>query len=320
MSHGGILSIVLAVLAGAANAAASVLQRKVNRDELRGNAGSGVRLLWRLAHSPMWFGGIAAIIVGFLLQAGALATGPITLVQPILVLELGFTLLLASAVFRNRLHAREWTAVVGMMVGLALLLLSLRPSGGDAQAASRLDWALATGVTLALVALLAARGYRHHHARRAAYLGAATGVGFGLAASLVASITAAFARGGIGAVFTVWQTYLLIVVGPLFFFLLQKTMQAGRLVASQPGLTLSNPIVAFGIGIAVFGEKVRTGGWVAGAVIGAVLIAGCTLLLAQSPLLDHHRGRSGDQEAGAGAREIRSSVSSSGPRRYPPAQ
>jgi hypothetical protein len=59
--------------------------------------------------------------------------------------------------------------------------------------------------------------------------------GFRLLASLVAG-------GGLGGVFTAWQTYLLIVLGPLFFFLLQKTMQAGRLVASQPALTLANPI------------------------------------------------------------------------------
>ena len=55
--------------------------------------------------------------------------------------------------------------------------------------------------------------------------------------------------------FLSWQTYVLIVLGPTFFFLLQKTMQAGRLIASQPALTLTNPIVAGGFGIAVFGEQ-----------------------------------------------------------------
>ncbi|PZS39515.1 MAG: hypothetical protein DLM62_07895 [Pseudonocardiales bacterium] len=280
------LSIALAVLAAMANAAASVLQRKADRDEPEGGAGSGLRMLWHLAHKPVWFAGIAAIIVGFLLQAGALATGPITLVQPILVLELGFTLLLAAVVFHSRLYTREWTAVGGMTIGLALLLYSLQPSGGDRHAASPTLWAIAIAVTLAIAVVFIALGYRGHHARRAAYLGLATGTGFGLIASLVAGITTAYAGGGVGGVFTAWQTYLVIVLGPLFFFLLQKTMQAGRLVASQPALTLANPIVAFGIGITIFGEHVRTGGWAAGAAMGAVLIAGCTLLLARSPLLD----------------------------------
>ncbi|MGH3549754.1 MAG: DMT family transporter [Pseudonocardiaceae bacterium] len=247
-------------------------------------------MLWHLAHKPVWFAGIGAIIVGFVLQAGALATGPITLVQPILVLELGFTLLLAAAVFHSRLPAREWSAVGGMTAGLALLLYSLSPSGGHRRAASPTLWAIAITVTLALAGLFVALGYRRHHARRAAYFGVATGVGFGLIASLVAGITTAYAGGGLGGVFTAWQTYLVIVLGPSFFFLLQKTMQAGRLVAAQPPLTLANPIVAFGIGITVFGEHVRKGGWAAGAAIGAVLIAGCTVRLARSPLLADQGG------------------------------
>jgi len=45
-------------------------------------------------------------------------------------------------------------------------------------------------------------------------------------------------------VFTAWWTYLLIVSVPVGFFLLQSALQAGRLVASQPGITLANPLVA----------------------------------------------------------------------------
>jgi hypothetical protein len=33
-------------------------------------------------------------------------------------------------------------------------------------------------------------------------------------------------------------------------------------VASQPGLTFSNPVVAMVFGVVVFGEQVRTGGWI----------------------------------------------------------
>ena len=293
---------MLAVLAAMANAVASVLQRKADRTEPEGGAGSGVWLLWQLAHKPVWFAGIAAIIVGFVLQAGALATGLITLVQPILVLELGFTLLLAAAVFHRRLPAREWSAVGGMTLGLALLLFSLSPSGGDRRGASAALWAIAVVVALAMSALFVALGYRRRHARRAAYLGVATGMGFGLIASLVAGVTAAYAGGGLGGMFTAWQTYLVIVLGPVFFFFLQKTMQAGRLVASQPALSLSNPVVAVGIGIMVFGEHVRTGGWAAGAAIRALLIGGCTVLLARSPLLgDQGDAAGGGQGAASGS-------------------
>jgi hypothetical protein len=125
------LSIVLAVLAAIGNAVASVLQRRADAALPEDQSGGPIMMLWQLAHRRDWLGGIAAIIVGFLCQAAALATGPIALVQPILVLELAFALILAQVVFRSRLHLREWGAVIGMSAGLAVLLYALQPSGGD---------------------------------------------------------------------------------------------------------------------------------------------------------------------------------------------
>jgi len=120
-------------------------------------------------------------------------------------------------------------------------------------------WVPAIAITLALVAALGVLGARAHHERRAVFLGVATGMGFGFTV-MVAAVTAAYAAGGVGGVFISWQTWLLIVLGPMFFVSLQKTMAAGRLAASQRALTLSNPIVAVGFGVAVFGEHVRGGG------------------------------------------------------------
>lgn len=298
-----VLSIALAILAAVANATASVLQRKAARNER--DSRSGLAMMWDLARQPVWIGGIAAVIVGFLLQAGALATGPVALVQPILILELGFTLLLAGAVFRSRLHRREWVAVAGMSIGLALLLFALQPSGGDPLSASLAAWVVATVVTLALAGLLVGLAHRRRSAAGAALLGVATGIGFGFIAALIAAIAAAHAAHGRPGVITAWQTYVVIVLGPLFFFLLQKALQAGRLVASQPALTLSNPIVAFGFGIAVFGEHVRSGAWLALALLAAGLIIVATVMLARSPLLHGARGRSetpaGRRPAGAGS-------------------
>jgi len=109
-----------------ANTSSSVLQRKVAREQAEASS-SGRAMMWDLAHKPGWWTGIDAIIVGFGLQAGALATGPLALVQPVLVVELAFTLLLAAAVFHTRVHRREWAAVVGITAGL----YSLQPSGGN---------------------------------------------------------------------------------------------------------------------------------------------------------------------------------------------
>lgn len=280
-----LISVLLVVLAAAGNAMASVLQRKADRD-LDDPDDRGLVLLWHLAHRPAWIGGIAALVVGFLLQAGALATGPIVLVQPLLVLELPFTLVLAGLVFHARLGVREWAAVAAMSAGLAALLAGLAPGGSDPLSASGAAWVTGLAVALAVAAVLMAVGYRSAGPRRAALLGLATGVGFGLTAVLVAGIGATFRVGGWPGLLTTPLTWLLVVLGPGFFFLLQKSLQAGRLVASQPALTLANPVVAVGFGIAVFGEPVRTGAWLVVAFAGAALIVAGTIALARSPLLD----------------------------------
>ncbi|HVV22717.1 MAG TPA: DMT family transporter [Pseudonocardiaceae bacterium] len=272
-----VISIVLAVAASLANAIASVLQRKAARNQPDSEAFE-LRLLWDLVHQRAWLGGVSAMISGFVLQAAALGTGPIALVQPILIVELGFTLVLSSKVFHTRLTVREWLAIAGMSVGVALLLLALRPTGGHPRSTPGLVWVLASAASVGLIGVLALVGYRKRDAGRAAYLGVATGVCFGFTAALLTGITA----GGLGHLFVEWQTYALVAAGPAGFFLLQNALQGGRLVASQPGLTLANPLTALGWGVAVFGEQVQTGGWIALAVTGVALIALCTVLLARS--------------------------------------
>src|ERR1700722_1498737 len=153
------LTYLLAVLAACANATSSVLQRKANRKVPR-RLNLSPRLIWRLAHEPVWFGGILAIIAGFLLQASALGSGELAVVEPVLVLELPATLILASWVFRTRMHKREWACAVAMSAGLAGILYFLAPRGGQTQHVPWSTWLTGVGVNLAIVAGLVAWGRR----------------------------------------------------------------------------------------------------------------------------------------------------------------
>lgn len=278
-----VIAIIAAVLAAAANASSSVLQRKANSDE-PDEFSMSPRLILDLLQRPAWLGGIGAIIVGFLLQALALGNGQLSLVEPLLVLELPLTLVLAWRVFGRGLHRREWIEIAGMTVGLIALVYCLHPRGGDRSGVSAVHWVLGIGVTLGAVAVLVALGRGAHGNGRAAFYGVATGISFGLTASLVAVMSTAAAH-GITTIFTTWQTYGLIVTGLLGVFLLQNALQAGPLVAAQPGFTLADPLVAMTWGILIFGEHVRTGPWLAGELAGGLLIALATLRLARSPLL-----------------------------------
>ena len=297
------LTYLLAVLAACANATSSVLQRKANRKVPR-KQNLSPRLIWSLAHQPTWFGGVLAIFAGFLLQAAALGNGQLSVVEPILVLELPATLILAAWVFRSRLGRREWACVVVMAAALASMLYALSPSAGRTAGVRWYAWLTAIGVNLAVAVALVAWGRRGlvgrgrtdtaGSARQAAVLGVAAGSVFGLTAALMKGMTGTFS-GGIGALLTHWQLYGMIATGVLGMFLLQSAMNAGRLIAAQPGLTLSDPIVSVLWGVLVFGERVRSGWFMLLAAVSALGLAAAVVALARSPLLS---GESAHAEEG----------------------
>jgi drug/metabolite transporter (DMT)-like permease len=304
-----VLKYFLAVLAACANATSSVLQRKANREVPR-KENLSPRLIWSLAHQPTWFGGVLAITAGFLLQAAALGNGQLSVVEPILVLELPATLILASWVFRARLGRREWACVVLMAAALASMLFALSPSAGQTSNVHWYAWLIAIGINLAVAGALVAYGRRGPagraradktdkkgevgSTRQAAVLGVAAGSVFGLTAALMKGMTGTFS-GGIGGVLVHWELYAMIATGVLGFFLLQSAMNAGKLIAAQPGLTLSDPIVSILWGVLVFGEQVRTGWFIILAVAGALVLAAAVQVLIRSPLLADD---SGQTEAG----------------------
>ncbi|MCE0763640.1 DMT family transporter [Pseudonocardia kujensis] len=278
------MGAVLAVVAAALNAAASVLQRKAAREEPAEREFS-IGLLFDLVRRPSWLGGIACVIVGFLVQAVALTLAGVAVVQPLLVAELPFTVLLAAWAFGARPGRQEWTAIAVLAAGLAMVVVALAPQGGDPVGVPGWMWAVGSAVVALIVGVTVAAGRATTGAARAGWLGVGTGTAFGYVAVLVAAVGAIAQREGVSGVLTAWQTWTVVVVGPLSFFLLQTALQAGSLVASQPGFTLANPLLATAWGVVVYDEHVRGGAWYAMAAAGgAALILG-TFVLVRSPLL-----------------------------------
>jgi drug/metabolite transporter (DMT)-like permease len=289
------LSYFLAVLAACANATSSVLQRKANR-KVPQDENASWRQIRRLLHEPVWFAGIAAITVGFLLQASALGAGELAVVEPILVLELPLTLILAARVLGgSAMGWREWGSTLAMTAGLAGLLFFLDPTAGRTDRVHVYVWIIGIGANLALVGVLAAWGRKGPAGRgggsdgssshQAAVFGVAGGSAFGLTAALIKGMTSHFAQGW-GAIFASWQLYALVATGALGMFLVQSALNAGRLIAAQPGLTLSDPIISILWGVLAFHEHVRAGLVpLLLAALSTVVMAGAVFALARSPLL-----------------------------------
>jgi hypothetical protein len=157
-------AILQAIATSSCTTTASVCQRLgARRYEM---AGFDVGLVFRLARQPVWLLGMASLILGFVFQISALRFGSLALVQPILALELLFVLGYMSA-------------------GIGLFLRLASPSGGRLHAPGS-SWWLAGLTTLGIVLLAPAVAFGPDHrpgasrSRRAAVLGAATGISWGL--------------------------------------------------------------------------------------------------------------------------------------------
>jgi hypothetical protein len=273
-------SLLLAVGAAGCNAASSVLQRKANRDQANETFGPG--LLWHLLRHPQWLLGSVAMIVSFLLQAAALNLGTLSAVEPVLVLELPMTFILAAIVFSQHLPRRDWVCSALMAGGLALFIAVLDPSGGDAESIPTPVAVAATIATAAGIALLVVAGRVAQGPMSAALFGIAAGSGFGLTASLIKVSVTRLSKQGVVSMFTSWETYGFAVAGVASVILIQAALHAGTLVAAQPGITLLDPLVSLLWGTVVLGETTRTGPILLLATFGALCIVTGVLVLVRS--------------------------------------
>jgi drug/metabolite transporter (DMT)-like permease len=263
-----VVSVLFALLTSLCNGTASVLQRMA---AATAPAASALRLslFAYLIRRKVWLAGIGMVTCAAVCQAAALATGPVALVQPIFIIELPFSLLLASRLMRRRLPRRTWLAVGLVTVSLGAGLAAAAPSGGTAHASARV-WITTLVATGCFEAVLIAVGVRASGNARAAALGLAAACGFALTATLMKSAMAALAQGA-GPFFTAWQLYATAAAGVGALFLLQNGLQAGSLIAVQPPLTLGDALISSSYGVTVYGETVQTGGWLLVAEIAAVL-------------------------------------------------
>jgi drug/metabolite transporter (DMT)-like permease len=253
-------AILLAVAASACTATASICQRKGAMSTE--TSGFDIWLVLRLARRPVWLLGITAMILGFGFQLTALRFGPLALVQPILALELllVFGYLAIAGARRVRVRRRDWLAAAAMSAGIGLFLGLAAPSGGRPQAPAR-AWLLAALATAAVAAVAVAAGTvpaRASRSRRAAFLGAATGISWGFVAAIIKELSSHLGQGP-GAVFASWAPYALVAVGAATMVLSSHALAAGPLAASQPGFTVLDPLSATLLGEFLFGERFRTG-------------------------------------------------------------
>lgn len=276
-----LVSMLAAVLSAVCYGIAAVMQAIAvraasNRSaEQVGEAGQGVDpgLLVRMMRQGLFLASIAIDLLGFVAQLVALRELPLFAVQAIMAANLAVTAVFAAWIMKARLAPREWLAVAGVVIGVALLGLS-----AGAQGATRVGSEFELGLIVAVVAVGIA-GFavaRLPNPVRTPALGAIAGLGYSVLA-VSARILPGFAP---LQLIKSPAAYTLAAAGIVSFLLYATALEGGSVTTATAAVVLAETMPPALVGVIFLGDTTRRGLAAVGA-LGFVLAVVCAVALAR---------------------------------------
>jgi drug/metabolite transporter (DMT)-like permease len=242
------------------------------------------RIFLDLLRQPLWLASIGGTVLGFALQVLALRFGPLALVEPLLVCDLIFAVLI-SAYLMRRYDPTLLAGVAATAAGVVGFLVIGRPTSGNSTVGFLVILPLAAGLGAAVVGCLAVA--RRSDSLRPLALALACGINYGVAAFLI-KLVVSHPGGGLAGILSDWPIYALAVVGPLGFLLNLDAFQTGALIAPVMAIiTVCDPLISIALAALWLNEKLSgTAAGIAGEVISLIVMsAGIVIVAHRAPHL-----------------------------------
>ncbi|MGK5740435.1 DMT family transporter [Micromonospora sp. URMC 103] len=252
-----VAGIPIALAAAAAFGASGVLQFRAGRQVPEEPAGRPT-LLAHLVHVRAWRWSVVLAAAAFAFQVAALSLIPLILVQPLLVTGLVWYVLLFAAFAHDRPDRTILLESTLCLFGLAAFLVIAEPGRGQGRGLESFWSALLLGVAVvASVGLCLLAAVKLDRRWRPMPLALAAGVCYGVTAGLISSLAFHLTESPL-QVFTQWQAYAILVLGPFGVLLSQNAYQAGPLGApALAAITVTDPLVAIVVGLVWLDESIR---------------------------------------------------------------
>jgi drug/metabolite transporter (DMT)-like permease len=242
------------------------------------------KILLDLARQPLWVMAIGGSVLGFGLQVVALRYGPLALVEPLLVCDLIFAVLITSYL-RHRFDPVILGGVLATAAGVAGFLVIGRPTNGVSTISFYVVLPLAAGLVACIAGCLTVA--RRNDDLRPLALALACGICYGTAAFLV-KLVVTDVSGGLPHLLSDWPIYALAVVGPAGFVLNQDAFQQGTLLAPVLAIiTACDPIISIALAYLWLNERLSSSpAAIAGEVLSlVVMVTGIVVLAHHSPVV-----------------------------------
>jgi drug/metabolite transporter (DMT)-like permease len=245
------------------------------------NPSMSLKQVLSLLRNPKWLLGLATVGVGASMHIVGLALAPVTVVQPVGILAVPWSVLLAAKIHHFRPTRMIWGAVALTILGIAgFTFFSASTAAPDTrlpegQIIAAVLLVFAVGGTLGFI------GQRGPAAARCLMWASGGSFFYGLSSAMIKTLFELFGQAEFWHRPLFWAVcgFLLIcyLVGG---WMIQQGYANGPAEIVVGSMTTTDPIVAVGFGIIVLGEGVLLGPSDAvGMVIsGAVAIAGVVIL------------------------------------------
>lgn len=246
-----------------------------------------------LLRQPAFLGALALNLAGFGLHFVALRHLPLYLAQAGIAGSLAVTALLATRVMHDRLSAVEWSAVVGMCAGLALLAASSGDAGVDTADTGLIVGLVVGLVVIAVIGLVVSRSL---HAVATVVLGVLAGFGF----AGVAISARLLPEGGIAEILRGPTAYTMPIGAALAFLLYSMALQRGTVTVATASMIAIQTVAPAAVGVLLLSDEIRTG-WAVGAIAGFAITAVGALILVRFERVRDEAEDGTENGAGSGA-------------------
>jgi drug/metabolite transporter (DMT)-like permease len=276
------MAVVFALLAALSNAVNVTTQHIASTGDPRRS--TGWRLVLYLFRNPLWLFGWVALAAAFAFQALALHNGLVSVVQPLLVTELIFALVLRRFWVHQSIRLVTWSAAAATCVGLAVFIVAGEPRGGRPTPASQ-HWIVAMVACGAVAAVLTGLAQRGSPSWRAALFASAAATIWALESTFIKATTDTLTQFSLTGMLTRWPVYAVAAGGIAGTVLQQAALHVGPLRISQPFLVIIDPIVSIALSVWLFDEHFKPDAAVlAVAAAGfGVMCVGVVLLTQTAP-------------------------------------
>lgn len=289
--HNNFLAVTFALLSALTIAVGTVWRHQIvlrhRRQTENANGGAGASKVSTLGtvKRPTWWLSLMLAWLAYGFQAVALAYGSLLVVQPVLVLSLLMTLLLAAHVERRPMEIDEtfWATTLTAAVGVLVILG--RPVPGTREAPPA-EWVITVGIGAVIMAVVFVVAVGHDASISTFALGAVCGAIFGYLAVFSKKAVDTFVAGGVEGLLTAWPLYALLAAAVVGTIVQQYAFSAGNLAQSLPAMKIFEPLLAYALGLTLLGETFGVStplGWALMALAVLMMFA-ATFMLSRKPV------------------------------------